>query len=222
MKYLLAIMVFVAGAMFPFAVSAQSFRLITGSPGPLPFRDGGFTNRSFFGGVRPVVFPPFFGYPSSYPFTYFYPGLWPPLDYEYQQASQIAHGDVAAEVAAQEKAYLTSQVQSLTEELRSLREEQAASRYAPAPGAAPRAELPLQPSRQARSGAEQQFPSTIFVYRDGREMEIRDYAIFGKMLWVFQGQATRKFPLADFNLEASRQVNEEHGVQFPLSAQPSH
>ncbi len=48
-------------------------------------------------------------------------------------------------------------------------------------------------------------------------MEARDYAILGKTLWVFHGKLAHKFPLSEFNLEASRQVNEEHGVEFPLS-----
>ena len=217
MKYLLAIAVFLAGAIFPFALQAQSFHPMPAPQGVVSFRDGGSGFRPFWGRSQPVVLPQFFGYPSNYPFEYFYPGLWPPLDYEYQQASQIAHGDVAAEVAAQEKALLSSQVQALTEELHSLRQTQASRQYAQAPAGPPRAELPPQPSPQPQYRAQQQFPATVFIYRDGREMEVRDYAIFGSTLWVFRGETARKFPLADFNLEASRQVNEEHGVEFPLS-----
>jgi hypothetical protein len=219
MRCLLAIAVFLAGATFPFTLSAQSFRPTLAPRGVESFH-GGHGFSPFRGGAQPVVFPAFFGYPSNYPFQYFYPGLWPPLDYQYQQASRIAHGDVAAEVAAQEKELLSSQVQALTEELRSLRQEQASRQLMQAPTVLPRAELPLQPSPRARSRAEKKFPPTVFIYRDGREMEARDYAIFGGSLWVFQGQTARKFPLADFNLEASRQVNEEHGVAFPLSGQP--
>ncbi|HEX5413342.1 MAG TPA: hypothetical protein VFZ27_15935 [Terriglobia bacterium] len=173
---------------------------------------GPFIVRPF--GARNVVFPPFFGYPESYPFTYFYPSLWPPLDVQYQQATLIANGDVAAEVAAQEKEYLSNQVQSLKDELSSL---QQASRQSPAP---PSAETPgQQPSAQPQSRTQQTFPVTVFVYRDGHEMEARDYAVFGQTLWVFDGQSARKFPLSAFNMAASRQVNEEHGVEFPLSDQ---
>jgi hypothetical protein len=66
-----------------------------------------------------------------------------------------------------------------------------------------------QPMAQA---AEYTFPVTVFIYRDGHEMEVRDYAIFGKTLWVFNGQTARKFPLADSNLAANRRVNEEQGI----------
>jgi hypothetical protein len=220
-KYLLAIAVFLAGSLSPLALSGQSV-LVTydsSAPGswvrPEPFRNGPSGFREF-GGSRTVVFPPFFGYPPNYPFTYFYPSLWPPLDVQYQQASLIAHGDVAAEVAAQEKEYLASQVKALTDEVQSLREQQVLRQYAQEFPAPPRAELPRQPLPQVEPRAQQKFPITVFVYRDGHEMEVRDYAILGETLWVFNGQAARKFPLAYFDIAASRQVNEEHGIEFPV------
>ncbi len=222
MKYLLGVVIFLAGAAFPLALKGQSVLLISGtstqaaSAQPAPFRDGSSGFYRFGGYPRDVVFPPFFGYPANYPFTYFYPGLWPPLDYEYQQASRIAHGDVEAEVAAQEKEYLASQVQALTAQIQLLREQQAFNQYPQQPAAAPGTALP-QPRGQA--GSQQNFPATVFIFRDGHEMEVRDYAIFGDTLWVFGPQTARKFPLSDFNLAASRQVNEEHGVEFPFTDQ---
>ena len=213
MRCLLAVAVLLAGALSPLALSGQSAMAgaAPSAPGsfvqPVPFIFPTF--RRF----PTIVFPPFSGYPESYPFTYFYPSLWPPLDVQYQQASLIAHGDVAGEVAAQEKEYLSNQVKSLADEVHSLREEQA-SRQMP-----PSAEAPAQPSARPESRLQQTFPVTVFVYRDGHEMEARDYAIFDEMLWVFDGQTARKFPLSAFNIPASRQVNEEHGVEFPLSDQ---
>ncbi len=222
MKHLLVIVVFLGGAAFPLALKGQSAFLISGAPAqagaaqPGPLHDGTSDFHPFGGFPRDVVFPPFFGYPANYPFTYFYPSLWPPLDYEYQQASRIAHGDVEAEVSAQEKEYLASQVQALTAQVQSLRRQQAFNPYTQEQAGAPPAGYP-QSRAQARS--QQNFPVTVFVYLDGHEMEVRDYAILGDTLWVFSGQAVRKFPLSDFNLSASRQVNEEHGVEFPLSEQ---
>jgi hypothetical protein len=213
---------FLSGALFPLGMRGQSVVFTPGSSAtgswerPEPFPDGPSGFRQF-GGTRTVVFPPFFGYPSNYPFTHFYPSLWPPLDVQYQQASLIAHGDVAAEVAAQEKEYLSSQVQALTDEVHSLREQQALRRFAQESATLPRAETLPQPLPQAEPVAPQTFPGTVFIYRDGHEMGVRDYAIFGETLWVFNGQIARKFPLTDFNIAASRQVNEEHGVEFPLS-----
>ena len=209
---MLANVVLWAGLMFPLAVRAQSVIVRFGPPAPI--RDGGSIFRPFRVRGDNFIFPPFFGYPSDYPFTYFYPGLWPPLEYQHQEAVRIAHGDVEAHVADQEKEYLASQVQELANEVRSLRE-QAAARYTPAQ-AGPAVEIPTRPSTKAEGGPQEKFPSTVFVFQDGREMEVRDYAVFGDTLWVFKGDTVRKFALSDFNLPASRQVNEEHGVEFPL------
>ncbi|MGA8183667.1 MAG: hypothetical protein WB819_08485, partial [Terriglobia bacterium] len=156
-----------------------------------------------------MVFPQFFSYPSSYPFTYFYPSLWPPLDEQYQQASRIAHGDVEAEVAAQEKEYLSSQIKVLAHEVQSLRAQQALRQYAQESVEPPRTEGPQQPLWEGRPASRHEFPATDFVFHDGHEMEVRDYAILGDTLWVFSEQTARRFPLADFNIAASRQVNEE-------------
>ena len=216
MKYLLAIAVSLAGAMLPCALPAQSFHPTLVPQGAESSRAGGSRIHSFLGQSQMVVIPPFFGYALNYPFEHFYPGLWPPIDEEYQQAFRIAHGDVAAEVAAQEKDLLSRQVQALADEVHSLREQQSSRQYVQSPALPTGAELPLQTPPHTQSVAQQKFPATLFIYRDGREMEARDYAIFGTTLWVFKGGTSRKFPLSDFNLGASRQINEEHGVEFPL------
>ena len=57
-------------------------------------------------------------------------------------------------------------------------------------------------------------PTTLIVYRDGRQMEVQDYAILGKTLWVFSDQRTRQVPLADLDLAATQRVNGERGVDF--------
>jgi hypothetical protein len=222
MKHLLAVTFFLAGAMFPFALKSQSVRQFSKSARLIGWRKAFQSSEfRFFHPLnevpRSVVFPPFLGYPPNYPFEYFYPGLWPPLDDEYQQASQIAHGDVGAEVADQEKALYSSQIQVLTDEVQSLRQQESVRLSEQAPASPPRSELLPRSSGQAESAAEETFPSTVFVYRDGRRLDARNYAIFGQTLWVFHGETTHKFPLADFDLAASRQVNEERGVEFPLS-----
>ncbi len=222
MKYLLAIAMVLAGAFSPLALRGQSIILTTGPAAsgtwvrPAPFRDGPSGFREF-DGSRSVVFPQFFGYPSSYPFTYFYPSLWPPLDEQYQQASLIAHGDVEAEVAAQEKEYLSSQIKTLADEVQLLRQQQNLPQYAQESVEPPRTEGPLQPLPEGQPFPRHEFPATVFVFHDGHEMEVRDYAVLGDTLWVFSKQTARKFPLADFNIAASRQVNEEHGIGFPVS-----
>lgn len=144
-----------------------------------------------------------FGYPFSYSNAYdaplFYPSLWPPLDQQYLQAQQIAHGDVGGEVASQQNDLLSGQVQALTSEVESLRQG-GASQTPPAP----------RPAVQVRS-----IP-TVFVYRDGREVEVRNYAIFNQTLWVFGTETTRRIPLSAINLPATLKLNEDRGVDVAL------
>ena len=222
MRRLFATTVFLVVAAFPLLLSGQttspaattSGGAIWVRPVPVPAGPLGFWN---FGGRRAVAFPSFFGYPENFPFTYFYPGLWPPLEVQHMQASRIANGNVEAEVSAQEKEYLASKVQALTDEVEALRQENGYRQYPQAAAPPPSAGIPQHGLANSPSSAHTKFPETIFIYRDGQEMSVRDYAILGDTLWVFNGQVAHKFPLADFNLAASRKVNEEHGVEFPLS-----
>lgn len=173
--------------------------------------DHGFGRRRSPNGGYLFVNPFSFGYPYAAPFAYpygeyalaFYPSLWPPLDEEYLQASRIAHGDVAGEVASQKNELLANQVQELSQEVASLRQESASqpppAAPAPAPAAAPTKSIP-----------------TAFVYQDGRVIEARNYAIFGKTLWIFGAETTRKIPLSDLNLPATQKLNEEHGIDVTL------
>jgi hypothetical protein len=98
---------------------------------------------------------------------------------------------------------VAAQVGNLAAEVEMMREEQAlrdSQMVAP----------PAQPA------AEEKPPSTFFIYRDGRQLEVQNYAIVGKTLWVFSDQSTRRIPLADLNLIATRQFNEDRGVDFTL------
>jgi len=45
-------------------------------------------------------------------------------------------------------------------------------------------------------------------------VEVENYAIQGKTLWVFSSQATRQVPLADLDIAATQRANDERGVEF--------
>lgn len=64
----------------------------------------------------------------------------------------------------------------------------------------------------------EKLPTTLLVYRDGHQMEVQDYAIQGKTLWVFADQRTRQVPLADLDLAATHRINVERGVDFDTPA----
>jgi hypothetical protein len=57
---------------------------------------------------------------------------------------------------------------------------------------------------------------TILVFRDGRRMEIQDYAIADQTLWVFMERASTRIPITDIDLETTRDLNAQRGVRFPL------
>jgi len=73
---------------------------------------------------------------------------------------------------------------------------------------------------QARSQAPpappQEQDPTVLVFRDGHKQEIRNYAIVGQMLWDFGAKGTHKIPLSDLDLETTRKLNDERGVDFVL------
>jgi hypothetical protein len=99
---------------------------------------------------------------------------------------------------------LAREIERLTNEVERLREEQTLH----------------EPTQQAallpRPSLEENTPSTILLFRDGHRSEIRNYAIVGQTVWVFTEQRARKIPLSDLDIEATRKVNTERGVEVPL------
>ena len=59
-------------------------------------------------------------------------------------------------------------------------------------------------------------PATILVYRDKHLQEVRDYAIVGQTLWVFNEQRASKIPLNILDLNSTAKLNDERGVEFQL------
>jgi hypothetical protein len=92
-------------------------------------------------------------------------------------------------------------VDRLREEVNRLRDE----RY-------DRERVPQPPRSEARPPAPQ--PTTILVFRNGKREETSNYAVAGQSLWIFNEQRARKVPLSDLDVEATRAVNEERGVEF--------
>jgi hypothetical protein len=57
---------------------------------------------------------------------------------------------------------------------------------------------------------------TLLVFRDGHKLEVGNYAIVGVTLFDMTPGHARKVPLADLDLEATRQQNEDRGVTFQV------
>ena len=79
-------------------------------------------------------------------------------------------------------------------------------------------------SRAAQAPSE--LPPAVLVFRDGHQEEVAKYTIVGTTISVKTdywktGSWTRKIPIAELNLAATLQVNQERGAKFSLPSRPS-
>ena len=72
------------------------------------------------------------------------------------------------------------------------------------------------PRPKAPPAAPEEQDPTVLVFRDGHKQEVRNYAIVGQMLWDFGANGTHKIPLSDLDLDTTRKLNDERGVDFVL------
>ena len=59
-------------------------------------------------------------------------------------------------------------------------------------------------------------PPTTLVFKDGRRLQVGNYAIVGATMFDLTPGHPRKIALADVDLEATQKENEDHGVSFQL------
>ena len=99
---------------------------------------------------------------------------------------------------------LAREIERLTNEVELMREEQVSR------------EQVRQVAPQARPSVEEKAPTTILVFRDGHRSEIQNYAVVGQTLWLFTEQRARKIPVSDLDVETTKKVNADRGVEFRL------
>ena len=59
-------------------------------------------------------------------------------------------------------------------------------------------------------------PMTVLVFHDGHRTEARNYAIVGQTLWIYTEQDSRKVPLADLDVAATKNANSDRGIIFQV------
>ena len=75
----------------------------------------------------------------------------------------------------------------------------------------------VQPKPAPAPQPEDPGPMTTLVYRDGHKTELRNYAIVGAdLLDLTRSPVIKRIPLASLDLDATRHMNEENGVDFYL------
>ena len=64
---------------------------------------------------------------------------------------------------------------------------------------------------------EDKSPATVFIFKDGRQFETKNYAIMGGTLFDFSGKVLKKVPVDDLDSTATVKANDDRGVQVKLS-----
>lgn len=78
-----------------------------------------------------------------------------------------------------------------------------------------RAELNPVPTQQAPVADQ---PSTVLIFKDGHEQEVKNYAIVGTTLYDLTDGRTHKVQLAELDLPATVKQNDNRGITFQLPA----
>jgi len=77
-------------------------------------------------------------------------------------------------------------------------------------------------ARSAQShepASSQPAPSTVLVFRDQHQQEVQNYAIADGTLWVLTPQSAKKIPISQLDLDATRKVNDDRGVEFKMPSE---
>ena len=161
----------------------------------MPSLSGQWRHGGGFG--NPFFRPRFFPRRRSFVQPWLVPTFWYPPFYSPWSDSQPA--EEAPAPPPEQNDALANQVERLTDEVERLREERAESRP---PAAAP------------QSAVDEKAAPAVLVYRDGHRDEAQNYAVLGQTVWVFGEQGSRRIALADLDLEATKRLNDERGVEF--------
>ncbi len=128
-----------------------------------------------------------------------------PVFFPYPIYTSLPYYQVAEQTPAttsEQEADLAREVGRLRDEIERLRDEERSREEA------------RQPASQPRPSAEEKAVATILVFRDGHRSEIQNYAIVGQTLWVLTDQRARKMSMSDLDVEATRKLNADRGIEF--------
>jgi hypothetical protein len=116
--------------------------------------------------------------------------------------------DVARSEDALRQAYLQGAHDALTEQQRGRQDALAASRSTP----------PAKPSAPATAKAPEpdNSPSAVFIFKDGRQLEVKNYAIMGQTLYDLSSGVMKKVQLTDLDTVATLKANDDRGITVKL------
>ena len=59
-------------------------------------------------------------------------------------------------------------------------------------------------------------PTTVFIFKDGRQIETRNFAIMGQTLYDFTSTGLQKVQLSDLDTTATQKANDDRGITVKL------
>jgi hypothetical protein len=72
-------------------------------------------------------------------------------------------------------------------------------------------------SAQPVAPVEDKSPATVFVFKDGSQMETKNYAIMGGTLFDFSGKLLKKIQIEELDSAATLKANDDRGVMVKLN-----
>jgi len=153
-------------------------------------------------------------YPMGYDYYSYPPSVADPMVSQEVDPAPAADNadDVARSEDALRQAYLQGARDALTEQQRGRQDALAASRTAPP--AKPSA--PSTPPASAKAPEPDNSPSAVFIFKDGRRLEIKNYAIMGQTLYDLSDGVLKKVRLTDLDTVATVKANDDRGITVKL------
>jgi len=191
------------------------------SPTPRPFGVNPPLHRTF-SHVPPlhrrrVVIPVPIYYPIYGPgYEYGYPSVAdPPTDQSAELATPETSDDRNASVASSEDALRMAYLQGARDALAQQRDQLS---YKPSPlrHETPAADKPARQTTQDAKPEADNSPATVFIFKDGRKIETRNYAVMGTTLYDLSGSGVKKVQLTDLDTAATIKANDDRGITVKL------
>ena len=132
-------------------------------------------------------------------------------------ANQIQQLQAAIDQLQQQVSRLTSAVEELQADRTESVKPAAAPRGKGKPTIPPPKKVSSVALNPAAAAAETDAaPTTVLVFQDGHRTEARNYAIVGQTLWIYTEQDSKKVPLADLDVNATKNANSDRGIVFQV------
>lgn len=166
---------------------------------------------------RPVIVPVPLYYPSyptygpGYEYGYSSPAD-PPTDQSAELATPETSDDSSnASVASSEDALRMAYLQGARDALAQQHDQLTSKPPAKHDPPAPARHIAPDPKPEADDS-----PATVFVFKDGRKIETRNYAVMGTTLYDLSGPGVKKVQLTDLDTAATIKANDDRGITVKL------